>query len=157
MSEKHDLMCFRRDCSSGCCFSETWCECTNQRLRFLCEFKQIKPEDACLRFFSRRQSHNRLHTGSSSLEQGIAVSGTAYPRNPPGPTDRTLWRAAKTGVTIFSWQDKQINYLQVLQIVFLDVLGEVVDLDRAGHGAQSKHGGTISDCALTVEGTLRVH
>lgn len=47
-------------------------------------------------------------------------------------------------------------YLEVLQIIFLDVLGEIVYLYRADHCAECKDRGAISDRAFAVEGALGV-
>lgn len=44
----------------------------------------------------------------------------------------------------------------MLQIIFLNILTQIVNLDGAYHGTQGKYGSTISDGTLTVECSLGV-
>ena len=47
--------------------------------------------------------------------------------------------------------------LQVLQIIFLNVLREVVDLHRGQHRAEGEDGRAVSHRRLAVEGALGIH
>lgn len=44
----------------------------------------------------------------------------------------------------------------MLQVVLLDVLGQVVDLHGREHRAEREHGRAVPHRALAVEGALRV-
>lgn len=50
----------------------------------------------------------------------------------------------------------KIKYLKMLQVVLLDVLGQVVDLYGREHRAEREHGRAVPHRALAVEGALRV-
>ena len=41
--------------------------------------------------------------------------------------------------------------MEMLQVVFLDVIEQVVDQDRAGHQRQGKDGGAVTDCGVLVK------
>jgi hypothetical protein len=60
-------------------------------------------------------------------------------------------------VSAFGGEAEFDNHLQVLQVVFLDVLRDVEDLDRAHHGAEREDSGAVVDRAVAVERSLSVH
>lgn len=81
------------------------------------------------------------------------------PQNPLGLGDRIRWTAV----------DEKRNYrfvfiefifgktnLQMLQIIFLDILWEIVNLHTTCHGAQGKNCCTVSNCALAIKSSLSV-
>uniref|UniRef100_A0A1B0D1J0 Uncharacterized protein n=1 Tax=Phlebotomus papatasi TaxID=29031 RepID=A0A1B0D1J0_PHLPP len=65
--------------------------------------------------------------------------------------------STKAGLYVSSDQSQSTvlcEQLQMLQIILLNVLGQIEDLHRGYHGAESKYCGTIAHRALTVKCTL---
>ena len=48
------------------------------------------------------------------------------------------------------------SYLKVLEIIFLDILGQIIHLNTACHGTKGKYGSTVSHSTLAIKGSLCV-